>query len=634
MDLPINEIIQMILDRGRLTKDDILLLWGLSDEQYAVLKSELDGHRLIEPGPKGTGGFVANFAHKPKGAKESEVPEPTYRSEHERVAAARLVELLNFQDLEELLGNLVYSIRRARLRLTGEDRRGSKPELAAAVLTKYGIDLFSDKDVRAMVAKRAKTTFPGRWHPGKGAALRFVEQLQFPIEYAGIPADELPNDFEYLEGRVDLHALQDFQVEVQKKLLTVLDKKSGRAIVTLPTGAGKTRVAVDTIRDWLTARYTNEGTGTGNVVLWLAHTDELCEQATLCFREVWQGSSNICPLMLFRFWGGYTRDLDGHKDDLLTMHQRPAVLVSTPQRLLNLLEGKIAAGGPILDALLQLVGMIVIDEAHRAAAPTYREIIKRFSKANESPSIVGLTATPFRNEYNSDDPIAGTRELQELFKTIIDPIDSLGDEPRLSLQKRGYLAKPIFDVIKTETRLKAPEGIDFDNPTEGDIEKIDYALKLRADKPERRLIALARVRELCQDPGALVIYFGPTVEDAECMAFLLRQQGVEAAFVCGETRDVTRRKIIGDFKAGKIQVLCNCEVLTTGFDAPKVTHVVMARPTVSQVLYEQMVGRGLRGPKFGGTETCHIIDVEDSYRSARPELGYKRFREIWARKGN
>jgi superfamily II DNA or RNA helicase len=69
--------------------------------------------------------------------------------------------------------------------------------------------------------------------------------------------------------------------------------------------------------------------------------------------------------------------------------------------------------------------------------------------------------------------------------------------------------------------------------------------------------------------------------------------------------------------------------LTTGFDAPKVSHVVMARPTVSQVLYEQMIGRGLRGPRFGGTATCVIIDLEDKYRSERPKLGYQQFRDLW-----
>src|SRR5690606_2008490 len=97
-----------------------------------------------------------------------------------------------------------------------------------------------------------------------------------------------------------------------------------------------------------------------------------------------------------------------------------------------------------------------------------------------------------------------------------------------------------------------------------------------------------------------ILYFGPTVSDAECMAFLLRAEGIRAAVVSGETRSVTRRTVIQEFKQRKIRVLCNCEVLTTGFDAPLVTHVVMARPTVSRVLYEQMVGRALRGPKFGG----------------------------------
>jgi DNA repair protein RadD len=112
-------------------------------------------------------------------------------------------------------------------------------------------------------------------------------------------------------------------------------------------------------------------------------------------------------------------------------------------------------------------------------------------------------------------------------------------------------------------------------------------------------------------------------------SFTQRQKGIAAAFVSGGTRDVTRRKIISDFKAGRVKVLCNCEVLTTGFDAPKVSHVVMARPTVSQVLYEQMIGRGLRGPRFGGTATCVIIDLEDKYRSERPKLGYQQFRDLW-----
>jgi superfamily II DNA or RNA helicase len=79
-------------------------------------------------------------------------------------------------------------------------------------------------------------------------------------------------------------------------------------------------------------------------------------------------------------------------------------------------------------------------------------------------------------------------------------------------------------------------------------------------------------------------------------------------------------------------VLCNCEVLATGFDAPRVTHVVMARPTVGQVMYEQMIGRGLRGKRFGGTKVCQILDCVDDYRGpVRPEMGYRRFQAVWKR---
>ncbi|MFN7286268.1 MAG: DEAD/DEAH box helicase, partial [bacterium] len=74
-----------------------------------------------------------------------------------------------------------------------------------------------------------------------------------------------------------------------------------------------------------------------------------------------------------------------------------------------------------------------------------------------------------------------------------------------------------------------------------------------------------------------------------------------------------RREIVRQFKGGAYQVLCNQGVLTTGFDDPRITHVVIARPTVSLVLFEQMVGRGLRGPLFGGTEECQIHAVEDTF---------------------
>jgi superfamily II DNA or RNA helicase len=625
------DIINVILSRGELCKDDIKLMWGLTEEAYANLKEDLADESLIEPGSRGSGGFVAKFKRRPKAPDETTTA-PILGTAWEQAAADRLATLLSHAELEELLGDLVYTIRRARAQATGEDRRGNKVELAAALVTQYGIDLFINRDVRALIAKKCKVDCPGRWHPGKGTALRFVTTVGFPEELAGIPAEETPPDFEYLEGRVDLKPLQPFQLEVQRKLLTVLGGTAARAIVTLPTGAGKTRVAVDSLRDWLTNRWGIRQDGIGNTVLWLAHTEELCEQAYACFREVWQASSNVCPLLLFRFWGSFTKDLKEHRDTLVNMSFRPTVVISTPHRLVNLLEDRIHGAVEVLENLKGTTGVILIDEAHRAAAPSYRTIMKAFETSPRKPAMIGLTATPFRQEYSATDPGAGTRDLRELFQQIIEPIETLGENPRAKLEADGFLACPQWTEIKTATLLMAPQVPDVEHITEHDIEKIDHALKIRADNPSRRMLVLEHVLNICDEPASQIIYFGPSVLDAECMAFLLRQKGVAAAFVSGGTRDVTRRKIIADFKSGRIKVLCNCEVLTTGFDAPKVSHVVMARPTVSQVLYEQMIGRGLRGPNFGGTEKCVIVDLEDKYRSERPKLGYQQFRELWRRK--
>ncbi len=90
-----------------------------------------------------------------------------------------------------------------------------------------------------------------------------------------------------------------------------------------------------------------------------------------------------------------------------------------------------------------------------------------------------------------------------------------------------------------------------------------------------------------------------------------------------------RRQLIKDFNQGQVNFLCNFGVLTTGFDAPKTECIVICRPTTSVVLYEQIVGRGLRGPKFGGTETCDVIDFADNINRLGPPLAYFRFNDFW-----
>jgi len=104
----------------------------------------------------------------------------------------------------------------------------------------------------------------------------------------------------------------------------------------------------------------------------------------------------------------------------------------------------------------------------------------------------------------------------------------------------------------------------------------------------------------------------------------------KAAAVSSKSPMTLRRSLIQKFKDGEIEFLCNYGVLTTGFDAPKTECIALCRPTTSEVLYEQIIGRGLRGKKFGGTQKCTIIDFADNIlRLGRP-LAYERFSDYWS----
>jgi superfamily II DNA or RNA helicase len=197
------------------------------------------------------------------------------------------------------------------------------------------------------------------------------------------------------------------------------------------------------------------------------------------------------------------------------------------------------------------------------------------------------------------------------------------------LELCGVLAKPEFESIITNAKIRLPENRPDEPLSESAMQTLDKELAKQTDLEQRRFAILNHILPLARDPQNSLLYFGPSVTDAEHMAYLLRIAHVEAAVISAKTKRSARHEIIQRFREGKIRVLCNCEVLTVGFDAPRVTHLVMARPTSSRVLYEQIVGRGLRGPEFGGTKTCLVLDCEDDYPNGRPELGYESFRKLW-----
>lgn len=620
------DIYSFILEQGKASFSDLIEFFEITEKQLLSIETSL---KKQSPSVRkdGKNYIVKDYEVFPK-SNESDpnIPElKILNYDWEKQGADRLEEIFQKPDFKKyfLKGEEIYAFCQLIEKLTSKPRTyTTKRELAEMLILKYGRDLFGEKNIREIVGKKCglgKKSIPARWMSGQSSSREFVEKVGFPKEFQGIKSDsnKLPNH-EFLPQQ-NFHKLVDFQDEIKTYFLNKLKNNEGKSIISLPTGAGKTKTAVSSILE-----YINDISDQNKKnVLWLAHTDELCEQAYACFKESALHLARNYDLYLFRYWGTHASE-----EDLRDVHfadDYPFVLISTPQKIKNILESRNQR--EVKEIFIDDLFLLVIDEAHRAGAPTYKHIINTLSQSKTSGlNILGLTATPFRKEYDKNNPQGGTEDLLQIFKDLILPENTLGRNLKgikKILQKRQYLSQIKRIPIDTKIKIKIKESEKYLNSNE-ETSIIDRRIQARTDVHKRRLIILEKIKEeLKSYPNGKFLYFGSTVRDVRLMTMLLRTNGYTADYVIGDRKISTRRKIISDFKNNKIQFLCNCEVLTTGFDEPKITHLIMARPTVSQVLYEQMIGRGLRGVKFGGTEVCRILSCEDM------NLDYEKFYRIW-----
>ena len=105
--------------------------------------------------------------------------------------------------------------------------------------------------------------------------------------------------------------------------------------------------------------------------------------------------------------------------------------------------------------------------------------------------------------------------------------------------------------------------------------------------------------------------------------------GIKNVGIYGDTPSEERKNNIKKFKSNQVKILINYDVLTTGFDSTNIRCVLITRPTSSVALYSQMIGRGLRGPKMGGNETCQLIDIKDNLEQYNERLAFNHFNKYW-----
>ena len=180
------------------------------------------------------------------------------------------------------------------------------------------------------------------------------------------------------------------------------------------------------------------------------------------------------------------------------------------------------------------------------------------------------------------------------------------------LIKREILSRPHHYIIDSKARIDLNEAEVKQFETFHDI--TNSKIREIGDNLHRNRLIFDKLESLVNEEGRKsILFFACSVEHSQLISFVLDAiYGIRSASIDHTTSTEERDETIHDFRTGRISVLCNYGILSTGFDSPKVDCVFVSRPTFSHLLYNQMVGRGLRGPRSGGTSDCIIVDVSDS----------------------
>ncbi|MFE0736737.1 DEAD/DEAH box helicase [Streptomyces sp. NPDC058855] len=528
------------------------------------------------------------------------------RDDEKRAAAAAVREATDVVTKIELLigaealrAGLPEGLMEAELQETG----GAEPSghrIAQMAFNAHGDGVLQQH------ARDIQARFPSApmGYGGSSAAIAFVSDLRLPVAFAGSRTPS-PPAFETVDGPRDFPRLHDYQEDLVRNISTLLDRLAPqRAMLSLPTGAGKTRVTSEAVIRWVKQVGDLRGP-----LLWIAQTEELCEQAVQSWKFVWGKVGAERPLTISRLWS---------TNEVGEVVDHPHLVVATDAKLERCLDTDAYAW-------LREAALVVVDEAHTAVSKRYTRILERLglTRYETRRHLLGLTATPFRNTNEEE-----TRQLVSRFgnKRLDEGVFPSGD-PYRDLQRWGMLAQVEHRVL---------EGGHIELTREEKAQADRMATLARA--AEQRLADdHARSRRIVDEVAALpedwpTLLFATSVDHAKYLAAMLNDRGVPSTAVDSTTSAQDRRRRIEDFRSGRIRVLTNYGVLTQGFDAPATRVVVVARPVYSTNVYQQMIGRGLRGPRNGGKDTCLILNVSDNIANFDTRLAFTQFEHLWSPK--
>lgn len=346
-------------------------------------------------------------------------------------------------------------------------------------------------------------------------------------------------------------ALREYQADALTRVAKAAERGVRRQLGVAATGLGKTVIFCALAREM------------GVRTLVIAHRDELIEQAAASVLRWW-------PEAQVGVVKGARNEVDAQ------------VVVASIQTLAR--DNRLAdllAPFSLWESLP--FGLVVIDEAHHSASPSYRKVMEalRCGQA-DGPLLLGVTATPDRGDGKG---------LDDLFDEVTFAYDI-----RWGIA-RGYLSdlRGLRVTLDADLAKLGVRGGDYDQGMAGQMLEDSNA----ANAIRRAWQAHAQ--------GRRTLVFTPTVATAMSVALEFNEAGIRAAHVDGEMDLAQRRETLAMYHRGDIDVLSNCAVLTEGYDEPRTDCIIIARPTKSRALYTQMVGRGTR--VHPDKADCLVIDV-------------------------
>lgn len=353
-------------------------------------------------------------------------------------------------------------------------------------------------------------------------------------------------------------ALRDYQNEAVEAVFDYWNRAPSTSelpaspLVVMPTGSGKSPTIGETVRrlmqDW------------GCRVLVATHRAELITQDVKAIRSMWLNA----PI------GIYSASLGRKEINQITVAGVQSIAKQAKR--------------------LKHIDVMVVDEAHlipATASENYGRLISSLRAINPDMRLLGYTATPFR---------LGQGYLTQGEGAVFTAIAYEVGIRRLI--EAGYLAPVVTQFVRAKIDTSKVHTVagEFNLRELGEVSDTDEINEAVADD----------IADAMREGRTSAIVFAANLEHAARLRNAIQMRGVSCEVVKGDTTREAREAIYTRFKSRKLQCICSCEVLTTGFDAPVVDVVALVRATLSPALYIQMVGRGTRIAE--GKKDCRLLD--------------------------